>query len=142
MKSLNAAAYARVSLSSSPLDSFFGFALIPPFPPPYGRFTTAFFHVIQAARAISDGSSSSGWYLIPPLVGPRASLWWTLTPLNVFTVPSSIFIGNDTSRMALGLLMTSYTAGSRFISSQVFFTLTSCDSHAFSSLLILTLLEL
>ncbi|MFS8008661.1 hypothetical protein Hanom_Chr14g01275391 [Helianthus anomalus] len=53
---------------------------IPPFAPPYGIFATAVFHVINCAKALTSSGRTSGWYLIPPFMGPRALSCWILKP--------------------------------------------------------------
>ena len=51
---------SRVSRSSSPVESFFGSTATPPLPPPYGTSMTAFFIVIQNARAFASSISTAG----------------------------------------------------------------------------------
>ncbi len=65
-------AYRRVRFSSSRSESRFGSHATPPLAPPYGRFMTAHFQVIHMASARTSSSVTSGWYRIPPFVGPRA----------------------------------------------------------------------
>ena len=50
----------RVSRSSSPRDSSRGLQRTPPFAPPYGRRSSAHFHVIQTASAAHSPSETSG----------------------------------------------------------------------------------
>src|ERR671915_2276042 len=78
-------------------------------------FTTAHFHVIHMARALTSSRLTSGWYRIPPLEGPREVLWWTRYPVNDLTEPSSSRMGMDTSSVRFGLRKTSWTSGSRFM---------------------------
>ena len=58
-------------------DSVSGSQVTPPLPPPKGRSTTAHFHVIQKARAVTSSSVTPGWKRMPPLEGPRAKLYCT-----------------------------------------------------------------
>ena len=51
----------RVMRSSSSRDIFFGSQTTPPFAPPYGMFTTAHFHVIHMASALTSSRSTLGW---------------------------------------------------------------------------------
>src|SRR4030042_4342715 len=105
-------AYLRVILSISPTDIVFGLAMMPPLAPPYGIPTTAVFQVIQAARALTSSMSTFWWYLMPPLYGPRASLCWTLYPVNILIDPSSILTGKFTWSSLLGCFKTSSTPAS------------------------------
>ncbi len=67
---------------------------MPPLPPPRGMSTTAVFQVIHAARARTVSIVSCGWNRMPPLQGPRASLYCTRKPWNTSTCPSSIRTGS------------------------------------------------
>ncbi len=116
--------YPLDNLSSSPSLISFGLHITPPFAPPYGISTTLVFHVIQAASALTVSSVSCGWNLIPPFVGPLASLYCTLNPLKTFTDPSSILTGIVTSSILIGSLRNWCTAGSSFI---IFAALSSCS---------------
>jgi hypothetical protein len=49
----------RVSPSSSRSESFLGSTMTPPFPPPYGMFTTAHFQVIHIERARTSSRVTS-----------------------------------------------------------------------------------
>ena len=60
--------------SSSPLESWNGSHTTPPFEPPKGMFTTAHFHVIHAASAVTSSSVTAVSKRIPPLAGPREVL--------------------------------------------------------------------
>ena len=60
MASMISAMYRRVSASSSRRDIRVGSHTMPPFPPPKGICATAHFHVIQAARAVTSSSVTSG----------------------------------------------------------------------------------
>ena len=71
------AAYRRVSLSSSPRLSRLGSTTTPPLAPPKGIPAAAHFQVIHIASALTSLRVTPGWYLIPPLAGPRARLCWT-----------------------------------------------------------------
>ena len=66
--------YPRASLSSSPSLSVFGLTMIPHFPHPIGRSTTAHLNVIHIDSALTSSRFTSWWKRIPPLKGPRASL--------------------------------------------------------------------
>src|SRR5512137_2728728 len=105
-------AYLRVILSTSPRDIFFGSQMMPPFAPPYGMSTVAVFQVIQDESALTSSMSTCGWYLMPPLYGPRASLCWTLYPVWTLTDPSSILTGKFTVSSLFGLFRTWRTPAS------------------------------
>ena len=77
IRSMISAVYRRVILSSSPRVSVEGSQITPPFAPPNGMFTTAHFHVIQAASARTSSSETFLSNRMPPLPGPRAMLWRT-----------------------------------------------------------------
>ena len=64
--------------------------------------TTEVFHVIQAASARTVSMVSAGWKRMPPLQGPRASLYWTRNPWNTLVVPSSIRTGSVTCSSRVG----------------------------------------
>jgi hypothetical protein len=66
----------RVIAWSSERSSFSAGTLTPPLAPPKGMFATAVFQVISEARARISSTSTSGWYRMPPLYGPRAPLCW------------------------------------------------------------------
>src|SRR5439155_11633512 len=100
---------------SSPSERSRGSTTTPPFAPPNGMPTTAHFHVIHLANALTSSMETFGWYRIPPLDGPREVLWWTRYPLNTRTVPSSIRVGTATSSVRLGTRRTSRTFGSSCI---------------------------
>jgi hypothetical protein len=51
--------------------------LMPPLAPPYGIPTIAVFQLMSAASARTSSRSTSGWYRMPPLYGPRAPLCCT-----------------------------------------------------------------
>ncbi len=63
---------------------------------------TLVFHVIHAASALTSSRVTPGWYLIPPLKGPLASLYWTLYPVNTLMLPSSILTGREAISCLLG----------------------------------------
>merc|ERR1711914_47844 len=63
----------RVTLSISQSEYFLESIVIPALAPPNGTSTTEHFQVIKAAKALTSSISTSGAYLIPPLVGRR---WW------------------------------------------------------------------
>ena len=67
-------AYRRVRCSSSVADSVLGSQMTPPLAPPYGSPTTAHFQVISIASARTSSSVTSGWYRMPPFVGPSTVL--------------------------------------------------------------------
>ncbi len=67
--------------------------MTPPLPPPSGMSTTAHFHVIQVAKALTVSMVSCGWNRIPPLAGPLASLCCTRKPWKTLIEPSSIRTG-------------------------------------------------
>src|SRR5258706_11949686 len=58
--------------------------------------TTAHFHVIHIARALTSPSVALGWYRIPPFPGPREVLCCTRYPVKTFTAPSCIRTGKWT----------------------------------------------
>src|SRR2546430_4983335 len=58
--------------------------------------TTAHFHVIHIARALTSPSVALGWYRMPPFPGPREVLCWTRYPVKTFTAPSCIRTGKWT----------------------------------------------
>ena len=60
----------RVSRSTSRGDSSRGLQRMPPFAPPYGRRSSAHFHVIHVASAAHSPSETSSSYRMPPFVGP------------------------------------------------------------------------
>jgi hypothetical protein len=66
-----------------------GSQITPPFAPPNGMLTTAHFHVIQAARAFTSSSVTFLSNRMPPLAGPRDTLWSTRYPVYTSTCPSS-----------------------------------------------------
>ena len=63
--------YRRVTRSSSPIDIVVGSQTTPPLEPPKGMFTSAHFHVIHAANALTSSSVTLRSKRIPPLAGPR-----------------------------------------------------------------------
>src|SRR2546428_7656726 len=91
-----ALAYRRVIRSFSPRDISFGLQITPPFAPPYGIPMTEHFHVIQHDRARTSSRHTFQWYRIPPLNGPRASLYWTRKPVYTPFEPSSVRTGQLT----------------------------------------------
>ena len=54
------------------------------------------------AKAFTSSKCTCGWYLIPPLNGPRASLYCTRYPKKTFIDPSSIATGIFTSASRAG----------------------------------------
>ena len=97
-------AYLRVILSSSFFDISLGLQMMPPLAPPNGMPTTVHFQVIHIARALTSSNVTLGWYLMPPLHGPRAELCWTRNPVNMRMDPLSIFTGMLTVSSRLGRL--------------------------------------
>ena len=77
MRSSISVVYRRVSVSSCCWLMVFGSQTTPPFAPPYGMPTTAHFHVIHIASALTSPSETDGWYRMPPLPGPRVVLCCT-----------------------------------------------------------------
>src|SRR5213593_327326 len=73
---------------------------------------TEHFHVIQPARARTSSRDTFQWYRIPPLNGPRASLYCTRYPVNTRIEPSSIRTGKFTVSSRFGCLRTSSNPGS------------------------------
>jgi hypothetical protein len=63
--------YRRVRRSSSPALILSGSHTTPPLAPPNGKFTTAHFHVIHAASALTSSSVTCMSNRMPPLAGPR-----------------------------------------------------------------------
>jgi hypothetical protein len=106
--------YRRVMFSSSRGDILLGSHWMPPLAPPKGMLTTAHFQVIHMARAFISSRSTSGWYRIPPLAGPRVVLCWMRYPVKILMVPSSILTGKLTVSSRLVLLILATTPGSRF----------------------------
>ena len=51
----------RVMRWSSSRETLRGSNFTPPFPPPYGRFMSAHFHVIIAASAFTSSSDTCSW---------------------------------------------------------------------------------
>ena len=49
----------------------------PPFDPPNGMFTSAHFHVIQAASALTSSNVTFRSNRMPPFAGPREVLYKT-----------------------------------------------------------------
>ena len=86
--------------------------MMPPLPPPSGMSTRAHFQVIQAASARTVSMVSSGWKRMPPLVGPRASLYCTRNPWKVRIEPSSMRTGRETWSSRIGSLRAAATSGS------------------------------
>src|SRR3954470_7795823 len=70
---------------------------MPPLAPPKGIPISAHFHVIHIARDLTSSSSTSGWYRMPPLDGPRAMLCVTRYPSKTLMSPSSIVTGTETT---------------------------------------------
>ncbi len=62
--------YRRVTRSSSAIDIVVGSQTTPPLDPPNGILTTAHFHVIHAASALTSSSVTLRSKRIPPLAGP------------------------------------------------------------------------
>lgn len=62
---------------------------MPDFPPPKGTPIRAVFHVISIASPVMSSAVTSGVILMPPLAGPRASLWRTRNVSMVTTSPSA-----------------------------------------------------
>src|SRR5579885_1767122 len=110
-------AYRRVMRSNSLFDMRFGSQMTPPFAPPKGKFTTAVFHVIQAASAFTSSRVTLAWKRMPPFPGPRERLCCTRKPVSTRTWPLSIFVGNETSRTRFGVRSTWRSPGSSFSSS-------------------------
>ena len=75
--SFNSRLYSLIMDASFRSSRLLGFAIIPPFEPPYGIPAIAHFHVIQIASALTSANDTSGCSLNPPLAGPRAELWCT-----------------------------------------------------------------
>ena len=71
-----------------------GSQITPPFAPPNGMFTTAHFHVIHAASALTSSSVTLRSKRMPPLAGPRDVLYSTRMPVNTSTSPLSIMTGD------------------------------------------------
>ena len=67
----------RVRFSSSCIDIALGSQMTPPLAPPNGMLTSAHFHVIHIASALTSSSVTSGWKRMPPLPGPRDILCCT-----------------------------------------------------------------
>lgn len=118
----------RVNRSSSEMLSLLGSQPMPPLAPPYGMLATAVFHVMSWANAFTSSGSTcrkltdnryqiisywidrfgreiykgkdqtSGWYLIPPFIGPLALSCWTLNPTNDAIVPSSFGMVHSTCK--------------------------------------------
>ena len=86
---INAAVYLRVTRSSSVSESLVGSHTTPPFAPPNGIFTTAHFHVIHAAKALTSSIVTLESNRIPPFPGPRDVLWITRYPVKTSTSPVS-----------------------------------------------------
>src|SRR4051794_35698792 len=84
----------------------------PPFAPPKGRSTIAVLNVIDAARAFTSSTSTSGWKRSPPLPGPRVVSWWMRQPRKTSTDPSSIRTGTATSSTRSGTRRMAWIAGS------------------------------
>ena len=70
-----------------------GSQITPPLAPANGMLTTAHFQVIQAARALTSSSVTSGAKRIPPLLGPREMLCWTRYPVKTWSRPTSMKTG-------------------------------------------------
>src|SRR3989344_2451642 len=93
------------------MESSFGLTTTPPLAPPNGISTQAHFNVMRNARVLTSSKSTSGWNLIPPFVGPRASLNWTLCATNLLTVPLSMRTGIINVKLLVGCLRISISAG-------------------------------
>ena len=77
--------------------------MTPPLAPPNGTPTTAHFHVIQAASALTSSRWTSGANRIPPFDGPSTSLWITRYPSNTLSDPLSMTTGTLVMWMRDGL---------------------------------------
>jgi len=66
-----------VTRSSSVIDIAEGSHTTPPFAPPKGMFTSAHFHVIHAASALTSSSVTFRSKRMPPFAGPREVLYST-----------------------------------------------------------------
>ena len=56
------------------MSMFFGSQMMPPLAPPNGMLTSAHFHDIHIANALTSSSVTSGWKRMPPFAGPRDML--------------------------------------------------------------------
>src|SRR5689334_4058991 len=75
--------------------------------------TTAHFHVIHIASALTSSIVTPGWKRMPPLDGPRAIECWTRCPTNTLTRLLSIRTGIETVSWRLGERRTSRMPASR-----------------------------
>src|SRR5271156_630830 len=130
IESPSAAVYLRVIRSSSPCDMRFGSQTTPPFAPPNGMSAMLHFHVIQAASAFTSSRETWGWYLIPPLKGPLASLYCTRYPLNILVFPSSILTGKVTLITFFGSRRRRCIPSSSFSSSAAILSCSSALANA------------
>ena len=73
--------YRRVTFSSSAMDIVLGSHTTPPLEPPNGMLTSAHFHVIHAASALTSSSVTLRSKRMPPLAGPRDVLYNTRYPV-------------------------------------------------------------
>ena len=78
------------------MESWKGSHETPPLAPPNGMFTTAHFHVIQAASAVTSSSVTAVSKRMPPLAGPREVLYSTRYPVYTSTSPLSRTTGTET----------------------------------------------
>ena len=102
IRSPSAAVKRLVMCSFSRFDSERGSHTTPPLAPPNGTSTRAHFQVIHVASAATSDSPASGWNRIPPLPGPRTCECSTRYPGKMWTNPSSISTGSDTSTTRSG----------------------------------------
>ena len=70
MNGASSAVKRRVIRASSACDSSRALQRTPPFAPPYGRRSSAHFHVIHIASAAHSPRSTAMSYRMPPFVGP------------------------------------------------------------------------
>eukprot|EP00474_Spongospora_subterranea_P004230 CRZ04688.1 hypothetical protein [Spongospora subterranea] len=107
---------------------------MPPFAPPYGILATAVFHVISCANAFTSSGSTSGWYLIPPFIGPRALSCCTLNPTNDANVPSSFGIVHSTliSLKGISRLCSNFESKPRSLAASLKFLLVAAKAFMIS----------
>ena len=102
--------------SISAIDSVAGSHVTPPLPPPNGRSTTAHFHVIQNASAVTSSSVTPGWKRMPPFAGPRAKLYCTRYPVKTSMPPLSRWNGIEKMIWRDGCVRIALIPGSRLSS--------------------------